>query len=284
MSEIKWIKLSTATFDDEKIKLIEQMPDADTTLVIWLKLLTLAGKTNASGFLWLSREVPYTDENLATLFNRPLQVVRYALEIFRRFGMIEFDGDYISIANWEKHQNIDGMEKVREQTRQRNIEYRERKKLKTLEFSDAKRDVTMTHDDAIDIDKEKEINIPHEVTSDYEPEFETIWDKYPRKVDKKSAYKSFKVARKRHTLEAMLLGVENYAIECKKENREQKFIKHASTFFNGETFTEYQTKPAQPKPMPEMKPIGAEQNWGEDELWTNTKDSTTKKSSGSGLL
>jgi hypothetical protein len=32
-------------FDDEKIKLIESMPDADSILIIWIKLLIQAGKT-----------------------------------------------------------------------------------------------------------------------------------------------------------------------------------------------------------------------------------------------
>ena len=44
MAEVKWIKLSTQMFEDEKIKLIEQMPEADTILIIWVKLLAQAGK------------------------------------------------------------------------------------------------------------------------------------------------------------------------------------------------------------------------------------------------
>lgn len=46
MAEIKWIKLSVNMFDDEKIKLIETMPEADTIIVIWVKLLALAGRSN----------------------------------------------------------------------------------------------------------------------------------------------------------------------------------------------------------------------------------------------
>lgn len=41
---ISWIKLTTNVFDDEKIKLIDTMPDHDAILVIWIKLLTLDGK------------------------------------------------------------------------------------------------------------------------------------------------------------------------------------------------------------------------------------------------
>ncbi|WP_342082555.1 phage replisome organizer N-terminal domain-containing protein, partial [Enterococcus faecalis] len=43
MAEISWIKLKTTMFDDEKIKLIQSMPEADAILVIWIRLLVLAG-------------------------------------------------------------------------------------------------------------------------------------------------------------------------------------------------------------------------------------------------
>ena len=48
MADIKWIKITTDIFNDEKILLIEQMPEADTLLVIWFKLLCMAGRQNGS--------------------------------------------------------------------------------------------------------------------------------------------------------------------------------------------------------------------------------------------
>lgn len=129
VTDVKWIKLSTQMFEDEKIRLIESMPGADSVLIIWIKLLAQAGKTNASGYIYLNEQIPYTEEMLATIFNRPLNTVRMALETFRNFGMIEItDGDFISISNWEKHQNIDGLEKIKEQNRIRKQRERARKK------------------------------------------------------------------------------------------------------------------------------------------------------------
>ena len=49
MAEVKWIKLNVDMFDDEKIKIIQAMPDGDSLLVVWIKLITLAGKTNDGG-------------------------------------------------------------------------------------------------------------------------------------------------------------------------------------------------------------------------------------------
>ncbi len=41
--------------------------------------------------------------------------------------MIEInDQNYISICNWEKHQNVDAMDKIREDTRKRVAKYREK--------------------------------------------------------------------------------------------------------------------------------------------------------------
>lgn len=151
---VKWIKITTNMFDDEKMKLIESMPDKDAILIIWVKLLIQAGKTNASGYLYLNENIPYTDEMLATIFNRPIGTVRMALDVFLKFGMIEMDNrNYISISNWEKHQNVEGMEKIREQTRRRVAEHREKQKL----LGNDTCNVTATQSNALDIDKELDI-------------------------------------------------------------------------------------------------------------------------------
>jgi phage replisome organizer, putative, N-terminal region len=128
MGTVQWIKLTTTMFDDEKIKLIESMPDKDSILIIWIKLLVQAGKCNATGYIYLNETLPYTDEMLATIFNRPLNTIRLALSIFQKFGMIELSEEgNIFINNWEKHQNIEGLEKIREQTRLRVSKHRKQK-------------------------------------------------------------------------------------------------------------------------------------------------------------
>ncbi|TWJ56202.1 phage replisome organizer N-terminal domain-containing protein [Bacillus paralicheniformis] len=163
MAEVKWIKLSTQMFEDEKIKLIEQMPEADTILIIWVKLLAQAGKTNASGYIYLSKNIPYTDEMLATIFNRPLPIVRMALQTFQQFGMIEIDEhNFINISNWEKHQNVEGMDRVRQLNAERNKRYRERKKQLQLSSPQNARDVSVTSRDGTDIDKELDKDIDKE--------------------------------------------------------------------------------------------------------------------------
>ena len=87
--EVKWIKLSTDLFNNRKIRQIESMPNGDAIIVIWLKLLILAGETNAGGMIWFSKTIPYTEQMLATAFNRPLPTVQLALRTFEQFGMLE---------------------------------------------------------------------------------------------------------------------------------------------------------------------------------------------------
>lgn len=128
MGEIKWIKITTDIFDDEKILLIESMPDADAIIVIWFKLLCFAGKQNNNGVFIMNDRIAYTDKMLATIFRRKESTVTQALETFEQFGMIERVDGTITIPKWGKHQNIDGMEKIREQTRKRVAKYREQRK------------------------------------------------------------------------------------------------------------------------------------------------------------
>lgn len=165
MSEIKWIKITTDIFDDEKICLIDALPDHDAILVIWFKILALAGKHNRNGLLMMSDKVHYTDEMLATIFRRPLNTVRMALGIFEQFGMVEIIDGVITLPNWEKHQNIDGMEKIKEQTRNRVARHRE--KQKNLALGNVTCNVTVTQGNALEeedknknrLDKDKNKNI-----------------------------------------------------------------------------------------------------------------------------
>lgn len=129
MAEVKWIKITTDIFDDEKILLIESMPDADAVIVIWFKLLCLAGKQNNSGVFTMNDKIAYTDEMLATIFRRPVNTVRMALSTFEEFGMIERIDGVITIPNWGKHQNLEQLEARREYQKEYHREYRKKQKL-----------------------------------------------------------------------------------------------------------------------------------------------------------
>lgn len=136
-SDVKWIKIVTDIFDDEKIILIESMPDADCIIVLWFKLLCLAGKQNNDGVFMLNERMPYTDEMLAHIFRRPLATVRYALKVFEQYGMIEIINDTITIPNWAKHQQLDSLNKRREYQKNLMAKRRAEQKKQVLALTDA---------------------------------------------------------------------------------------------------------------------------------------------------
>lgn len=129
MADVKWIKVTTDVFDDEKILLIESLPEADSIIVIWFKLLCLAGKQNNSGVFMMGNRIPYTDKMLATIFRRKEATVQLALQTFEQFGMIELIDDVITIPNWGKHQSLDQIESKKEYMKKYMKGYREKQKL-----------------------------------------------------------------------------------------------------------------------------------------------------------
>lgn len=154
MADVKWIKITTDIFDDEKILLIESMPSADSIIVIWFKLLAFAGKQNNDGVFLMSNRIAYTDEMLASIFRRDVKVIRFALDTFEAFGMIEIIDNVITIPNWNKHQTLDAYEKKKERDRLYQAERRANQRALIEKSSDKSSDVAFSDKD---IEEDKEI-------------------------------------------------------------------------------------------------------------------------------
>lgn len=118
MAEVKWIKITTDIFDDEKVLMIETLPSADSIIVIWFKLLTFAGKQNNDGVFIMNNRIAYTEEMLASIFRRDVNTIKLALTTFVNFGMIDIIDDVITIPNWNKHQTLDAYEQKKLRDRQ----------------------------------------------------------------------------------------------------------------------------------------------------------------------
>lgn len=172
VAEVKWIKIVTDIFDDEKILLIETLPEADSIIVIWFKLLCLAGKQNNSGVFVMGDKIPYTDKMLATIFRRKENIVNLALNTFEKFGMIEIIDNVITIPNWEKHQALDQLELAREQTRKRVAKHREKQKSLANRKGDCNVTVTLPvtqcNGDRIDKIREDKKRIDNNTSKDKE--------------------------------------------------------------------------------------------------------------------
>ena len=172
MADVKWIKITTDIFDDEKILLIESMPSADSIIVIWFKLLALAGKQNNNGVFMMSNRIAYTDEMLASIFRRDINTVRLALKAFEQFGMIEIVNNVITIPNWNKHQTLDSYEKKKERDRLYQAERRAKQRALIEKSSDTSSDCKTIPSSDVAVSEE-----------DIEEELEKEKDKKNNRVD-----------------------------------------------------------------------------------------------------
>jgi predicted phage replisome organizer len=124
MAEVKWVKLTTDMFDNRKIRHLRRLPDGNSIVLIWVMLLTMAGRCNSSGMIFLTENIPYTPKMLADELDFEENTVKLALSALEQLNMIVTDNGFFSIAGWDEYQNIEGMEKIREQNRIRKQKQR----------------------------------------------------------------------------------------------------------------------------------------------------------------
>ena len=174
MADIKWIKITTDMFDNRKIKHLRKLPEGNSIVLIWVMLLTMAGRCNSGGLIFLTENIPYTPKMLADELGFEENTVQLALKALEQFNMIVTDQGFFTIAGWEEYQNVEGMDKIREQTRMRVAAHREKQKLLACNVTG---NVTVTDGNATE--EEKELEGDKEI------------EKEKKKVRKKGAVESF---------------------------------------------------------------------------------------------
>ena len=90
-------------------------------------------------------------------------------------------------------------------------------------------------------ENEKENVNVKEKDKTYSCAFEELWKAYPRKKEKSAAYKAYKATlNKGFSEDELMTAVKRYAEECKKEQRDSRYIKLCSTFLGPNTpFMDY---------------------------------------------
>lgn len=155
--KVPWIKVATDIFEDEKILLIESMPDSYAILMVWFKMLCFSGKQNNSG-VFMMGNIPYTEKMLATIFRMEESTVKKALQTFQEFGMVEIVDGVITIPNWGKHQSLDAYEKRKQRDRQYQAERRAAQRAIAEQSADKSADASP--DIApLEEEKEKEVEV-----------------------------------------------------------------------------------------------------------------------------
>lgn len=224
MAEVKWIKITTDIFDDEKILLIESLPDSYAIITVWFKLLCLAGKQNNSG-VFMMGQIAYTDNMLATIFRMKESTVTMALQTFKQFGMVEIVDGVITIPNWNKHQSLDAYEKKKERDRLYQAERRAAQKALIEQSSDS--NATQSSYVAVsDKEKEKEEDREEDKKSKREttltllerlaPDYILVMDNHAELYAKVTEWIKYKMERKEaykeQGMKALLRQIENNAL------------------------------------------------------------------------
>ena len=192
-SDVKWIKITTDMFDNRKIKHLRRLPEGNNIVLIWVMLLTMAGRCNANGMIFLTENIPYTTKMLADGLDFEENTVQLALKALEQLGMITTNSDFFYITGWAEHQNIEGMDKIREQTRQRVARHREKQKLLSS-------NVNVTLRNAIEEDKEEDIDKEREKEKIKEKEnisYQQIADLYNSLCPSYPSIRSLSEARKK---------------------------------------------------------------------------------------
>ncbi len=244
MADVKWIKITTSIFEDEKFDAIETLADKNMIQLAWIKLLCLAGRCNDNGFLTLTNEIPYTDEMIANRFNMSIGDVQRALVLFQQLGMIEVVNDAYMVSNWLKYQNGDDLDLIREKNRERQQRFRDKQKALKLEQKEecnVTDNVTNNVNCSISISNSLSDN---SLSKDIEVIKEII-DYLNTKTNKNFSYKS-KESQKHirarlnegYTVDQFRTVIDNKAIDWLDDSKMNKYLQPSTLFAIGH-FDEY---------------------------------------------
>lgn len=154
--EVKWIKITTDMFDHRKIRYLRRMEQGNEMVLIWVMLLTLAGQCNDEGRIRFTEDIPYTPKLLAEELDFDETLTEHTLATLKTLGMIDNDGDSITVVGWNEYQNAEGLERIRKQNRERKQCQREREKAQREEHHGMSRDGHTMSRDGHATEKERE--------------------------------------------------------------------------------------------------------------------------------
>lgn len=224
MADVKWIKITTDMFDNRKIKHLRRLPDGNSIVLIWVMLLTMAGRCNSGGMIFLTENIPYTPKMLADELDFEESTVQLAIQALEQLGMIQTNSDgFLAVTGWEEHQNTAGMEKIRESKRLAQARWRA-KQAAIAEKSTVDSTVDSTRISVDDAEREEDKNkskkenksvrentrtifqrlLPDYALSDILSEKMTEWITY--KIERQEPYKE-------QGMKSLLRQVENNALK-----------------------------------------------------------------------
>ena len=169
MAEVKWVKLTTDMFDNRKIKHLRRLPEGNNIVLIWVMLLTMAGRCNSGGMIFLTENIPYTPKMLADELDFEENTVVLALNVLEQLDMIVTDNGYFAIAGWEEYQSADKLAEIRAKDRERKRLKKVQSKALLEESTEIPRNIHGNSTDVphieLEVEKEQEKDLEFSTTT-----------------------------------------------------------------------------------------------------------------------
>lgn len=136
MADFPWFKFYGETINDIKFMKIAREEQLSFTDVVgvWTILLCLASNSPHRGALYITKDVPYTIDDLVEILHFDSSTIAYLLDNFKSLDMIYLASDFddeapetIIISHWDERQQTKE-EKVAADNARRQREFRERHK------------------------------------------------------------------------------------------------------------------------------------------------------------
>lgn len=229
MGEVKWVKMSIDMFDNRKIKYLRGLPEGNNIVLIWVMLLTLAGRCNSNGYIFLTENIPYTPAMLANELGFPESTILVAMKALESMGMISRNEENtLLIPGWEEHQNVAALEQIRASNRKRQARYREQAKIEAVE-QETPPPVEEKQEEHEEPEEPKPSKKAEE-TKEAKILFERLWSLYPNKKGKGKVSDTAKKKLLKIGQEELERAIQRYKTELEKEDWRKP--QYGSTFFS----------------------------------------------------
>lgn len=150
-----YLRMKESFFDEDKMVVLESMPDGYLYSNILLKLYLKSIKNN--GKLMLNDYIPYNPQMIATITRHPVGVVEKAIQIFEKIGIVDvLDNGTIYMLDIQEYIGKTSTESDRKREYRRKIEEEKAKQMGHLS-GQCDLEIELEKDIDKEIDKEKEI-------------------------------------------------------------------------------------------------------------------------------
>lgn len=162
MADVKWIKMIVGMFDGMSFKKIKRAKIGgesyrDKLTAVWFELMDLAARCNHNGALVGTDGIPFTDlDEIAVQIDRDEDELKLCMTFYLKEHMVVIEDNAYALSNWGVYQNLDGMEKIRENKRLAQARWRAKQKALPTSTPSVDSTVDSTRCDVDDAEEEGE--------------------------------------------------------------------------------------------------------------------------------